>query len=266
MMKSLRKTLGDCCLALVLALSVVPALAQKSEPFPDTMASGVPKDVHTRAKLHTELGSMYFQGGNLIVALEELTIAISIDTNYAPAYSTRGLVLFYIKEYESAEKDFKRALSLDEKNPEISNNYGWFLCQIGKEKESIDYFQRAIKNPLYRTPDIAFLNAGACYVKLGELDKADDFVRRSLRFAPENPQALYQLALISYKRENYDAAKEHLKNVVRLSDPSAEVLWLYVRVERRLGDRVSESSFTAQLRRKFPDSPEYQELLKGNFE
>ena len=38
MMKSLRKTLGDCCLALVLALSVVPALAQKSEPLPDTMA------------------------------------------------------------------------------------------------------------------------------------------------------------------------------------------------------------------------------------
>ena len=110
------------------------------------------------------------------------------------------------------------------------------------------------------------LNAGACYIKLAELDKADDYVRRSLRFSPENPQALFQLALISYKRDNYDAAKEHLKNVVRLSDPSAEVLWLYVRVERRLGDRISESSFTAQLRRKFPDSPEYQELLKGNFE
>ena len=243
------------------------AMAQKSvAPEPEVLSNAAPKDIHTRAKLHTELASLYFQSGDLIVALEELTIAISIDPNYAPAYSTRGLVLFYIKEFESAEKDFKRALSLDEKNPEISNNFGWFLCQIGKEKESIDYFQRAIKNPLYRTPDIALLNAGTCYIKLGELDKADDYVRRSLRFSPENPQALFQLALISYKRDNYDAAKEHLKNVVRLSDPSAEVLWLYVRVERRLGDRISESSFTAQLRRKFPDSPEYQELLKGNFE
>jgi len=57
-----------------------------------------------------------------------------------------------------------------------------------------------------------------------------------------------------------------LKNVTRTGDPSAEVLWLYLRVERRLGDNSTESSLAAQLRRKYPDSPEYQELLRGNFE
>lgn len=266
-MIELRRFLTLFCLAAAVVLFAPPALAQKSvPPAEELIGSAKPKDIHTRAKLHTELASLYFQSGELIVALEELTIAISIDPDYAPAYSTRGVVLYYIKEFESAEKDFRKALSLDEKNPEISNNFGWFLCQIGKAKESIDYFQRAIKNPLYRTPDAAYLNAGACYVKLGDLDTADDYVRRSLRLKQDNPQALYQLANISYRRGNYDAAKEHLKNVVRLSDPNAEALWLYIRVERRLGDRVSENSFTAQLRRKFPDSPEYQELLKGNFE
>ena len=266
MMKSLRKTLGDCCLALVLALSVVPALAQKSEPLPDTMASGVPKDVHTRAKLHTELGSMYFQGGNLIVALEELTIAISINPNYAQAYSTRGLVLYYIKELVSAEKDFQRALDLDARDPEINNNYGWFLCQTGKEKESIAYFQRAINNPLYQTPETAFLNAGACYVKLGDLASAEAHVRKNLLFSRDNPQALFQLAKINYLRGNYDAAREYLKKVVSQTDPDAATLWLSLRVEHRLGDRSAESSLIAQLRRKYPDSVEYQEFLKGNFE
>ena len=175
-------------------------------------------------------------------------------------------MLYYIKEFDSAEKDFQRALDLDPKDPEISNNYGWFLCQIGKEKESITYFQRAIKNPLYQTPENAYLNAGACYSKMGELDMADDYVRKSLRFRPENPQALLQLALIGYKRGNFDAAKKHLTDVVRLSDPSAETLWLMLRVERKLGDRQAESSLSAQLRRKYPDSPECQEMLKGNFE
>lgn len=266
MMKSLRKTLGDCCLALVLALFVVPALAQKSEPLPDMMASGVPKDVHTRAKLHTELGSMYFQGGNLIVALEELTIAISINPNYAQAYSTRGLVLYYIKELVSAEKDFQRALDLDARDPEINNNYGWFLCQTGKEKESIAYFQRAINNPLYQTPETAFLNAGACYVKLGDLASAEAHVRKNLLFSRDNPQALFQLAKINYLRGNYDAAREYLKKVVSQTDPDAATLWLSLRVEHRLGDRSAESSLIAQLRRKYPDSVEYQEFLKGNFE
>jgi type IV pilus assembly protein PilF len=254
-------------LSICLLLAVPAAHAQKSEPPPaEMLSSAQPKDIYTRAKLHTELGSMYFQNGNLIVALEELTIAISINPNYAQAYSTRGLVLYYIKELVSAEKDFQRALSLDARDPEINNNYGWFLCQTGKEKESIAYFQRAMNNPLYQTPETAYLNAGACYVKLGELALAEEFVRKTLRLSRDNPQALVQLAKISYQRGNYDAAREHLNTVVRQSDPDAETLWLFVRVEHRLGDRSAERSLIAQLRRKYPDSPEYQEFLKGNFE
>lgn len=263
------KALRSCIMILgaLILLAALPAWAQRSvQQPPDEAPTSTPKDVYTRAKLHTELGSLYFQSGNLIVALEELTIAISINPNYAPAYSTRGLVLFHIKEWESANKDFRRALELDEKDPEIANNYGWFLCETGKEKESIAYFQKAIRNNLYQTPEVAFLNAGACYVKLGDITTGEDFVRRSLRLSPDNPRALFQLAQIAYLRGNYDAAKLHLAKVMNVTDPAADALWLFLRVERRLGDREAESSFAAQLRRKFPDSPEYQEFLKGNFE
>jgi type IV pilus assembly protein PilF len=230
------------------------------------MASTGQKDIHTRAKLHTELASLYFQANNLIVALEELTIAISINPAYAPAYATRGVVLYYIKEYESARKDFQRAIELDGRDPEINNNYGWFLCHTGKEKEAIDYFYRAIKNPLYQTPEVAYLNAGACYATMGDLDSAEDAVRKSMRFSSDNPQARYQLANIFYQRGNADAARKYLTDLVRTSEPSAEVLWLLLRVERRLGNAAAESSLTAQLRRNYPDSPEYQALLKGAFE
>ena len=267
-MKALRALIALLCVGGIALIYAPSALAQKSvaPTTTDAFSDSTPKDAHTRAKLHTELGSLYFQNGNLIVALEELTIAISINPNYAQAYSTRGLVLYHIKEFESAEKDFQTALNLDDKDPEISNNYGWFLCQSGKAKESIPYFQRAIKNSLYQTPEIAYLNVGTCYIKINDFDLAEEAIRKSLRFSQGNPRALFQLAIISYKRGNLDAAKELLKNVVRSSDPDAEVLWLYLRVERRLGERQSENSLAAQLRRKHPDSPEYQEFLKGNFE
>ena len=267
MMKVLRGLLASFCLASALLLVTPTALAQKSvSPQADSLTGSTPKDIHTRAKIHTELGALYFQDGNLIVALEELTIAISINPNYAQAYGTRGLVLYYIKEYVSAEKDFRKALELDSKDPEINNNFGWFLCQIGKEKESIDYFQRAIGNPLYQTPETAYLNAGTCYIKIGDLALAEEYIGKNLRFNRENPQALFQLAVISYKQGNYDAAKKHLLDVVRLTDPGADALWLFVKVSRRLGESEPESSFAAQLRRKFPDSPEYMELLQGKFE
>jgi type IV pilus assembly protein PilF len=266
-MKALRGMLAFVFFGALMLIAVPSAWAQKSvPPATDSLAGSAPKDIHTRAKMHTELGSLYFQDGNLIVALEELTIAISINPNYAQAYSTRGLVLYYIKELESADKDFRKALELDNKDPEINNNYGWFLCQIGREKDSIAYFQRAIKNPLYQTPETAFLNAGTCYIKLGDLASAEEYIGKNLRFNRENPQALYQLAVISYKQGNYDAAKKRLQDVVQLSDPSAETLWLFIKVSRRLGESEPESSFTSQLRRKFPDSPQYNELLQGKFE
>lgn len=268
MMKLLRRYVSALAWAAFVVVSAPVVLAQSSLPItlPEAVQTAAPKDNRTRAKLHTELASLYFQSGNLIVALEELTIAIAIDSEYAPAYSTRGLVLYYIREFDSADKDFRRALSLNEKDPEINNNYGWYLCQIGKVRESIAYFQKAIRNPLYQTPEIAYLNAGACHVKLGELDVAEDYVRKTLRFSPENPQALFQLAAINYKRGNFDAARELLMGVVRKNEPSAEALWLLLRVERRLGDNIAETSLATQLRRKYPDSPEHQMLLKGNFE
>ncbi len=267
MNKRMNRLVACSCAAAALLLFAPLGAAQQSAPDQTGgVSSPVPRDARTRAKAHTELGSLYFQNGNLIVALEELTLAAAIDPEYATAFSTRGLILYYVKEFESAEKDFQRALSLEGRNPDISNNYGWFLCQTGKVKESIPYFEQAHRNPLYQTPELAYLNQGACYIKLNELDLADDALRKSLRLMPENPQALFHLANVSYKRGNFDAAKKHLSEAVRLVDPGPEILWLYLRVERRLGNQSDERSLAAQLRRKFPDSPEYQELLKGNFE
>lgn len=225
-----------------------------------------PKDIVTRAKAHTELGSLYFQDGNWIVALEELTIATGINPDYAPAYSIRGLVLYYVKEWESADKDFRKALSLNDRDPEVNNNYGWFLCQTDRAKEAIPYFENAIASPMYRTPEIAFLNLGMCRIKLGELDQAEADIIKSLRLSPGNPQAYFSLAQISYQRGNYDAAKNYLSTLVSMNDPGAQVLWLALRIERRLGDRVAQTNLEAQLRRIYPDSPEYEQFRKGNFE
>lgn len=257
----------SCMAALTMTVSPILLAQQPASPSQGVSQSlPAPKDARTRAKAHTDLGSLYFQNGNLIVALEELTLAAAIDPEYAPAFSTRGLVLYHVKEFESAENDFRRALSLDEKNPDINNNYGWYLCHTGKAKESIAYFERAFRNSLYQTPGIAYLNAGACQIVAGDFDQAEDLLRKSLRLMPGNPEVLYQLADVSYKRGNFDAAKKHLREVFRLSDSGPEMLWLMLRVERRLGNHQDERSLAAQLRRRYPDSPEHEELLKGNFE
>jgi type IV pilus assembly protein PilF len=235
------------------------------EPI-DSRSQTQPRDPRTRAKLHTELGALYLQNNNLPVALEELTLAITIDPDYAKAYGTRGLAGFRVHELQLADQDFRRALSIDANDPEINNNYGWFLCQVVREKEAITFFQKAMRNPLYETPEKAYLNAGACYARLGDLAAAESHVQHSLRIAPNNSQALLQLADLNYRRGNLEVARQELTDLLRQADPSAEALWLGVRVERRLGNRSAEARYGNLLRRKFPLSTETQELLKGNFE
>ena len=114
------------------------------------------------AKVHTELAGEYYGLAKMGIALNEIDIALRADQNYAPAYSVRGLIHMALREYNEAEKDFQQSLRLDGSDSETHNNYGWFLCERGKEKESIPHFTAALKNPLYGTPERAYLNAGLC--------------------------------------------------------------------------------------------------------
>ncbi|EXI68281.1 MAG TPA: type IV pilus biogenesis/stability protein PilW [Candidatus Accumulibacter phosphatis] len=257
------------CLVVCLGLaacssgSVSPVAKKPVEDDVDSRQPTKPRDPRTRAKLHTELGAMYLQAGNLTVALEELSIAILIDPDYATAYSMRGLAAYRIRELQLADQDFRRALSLDGKDPEINNNYGWFLCQVGREKEALGHIQAAMRNPLYKTPEKAYLNAGSCYAKIGDLATAEGYVQQSLRILPGNPQALLELANINYRKGDLELARQELGDLLRHNEPNAEALWLGVRIERALGNRSAEARYISQLRRKFPLSPEAQELLKG---
>ena len=49
-----------------------------------------------------------------------------------------------------------------------------------------------------------------------------------------------------------------MAELMRKIDPTSEVLWLALRIERKLGDAESESRYATQLRRRFPASNEYQ--------
>ena len=108
---------------------------------------------------------LYITGNQYSVALDELKFALSMDSRYAPAYGVRGLVHMSLLEDNKAEEDFERSLDLDASDSGTRNNYGWFLCQRGREKESMAQFMEAMKNPLYATPEKAYLNAGICVQK-----------------------------------------------------------------------------------------------------
>jgi len=250
------------CMAVSLNLSIVHA---QEQPRMGMQESSV-KDPRSRAKLHTELGALYFQDRNIPVAMEELTVAIYIDSTYAPAYGIRALVHHYLKEPEHAETNFREALRYAPDDPEIANNYGWFLCQTGKYKDGMEQLERALRNRLYQTPDRAYLNGAQCAIGMGDMKLAEDYLDKAQRFGGGNPAINYHRADVFYRTNRLESARSEVADMMRRMEPNAEMLWLAIRIERKIGDREAETRLSNQLRRRFPSSNEYQELTKGNYE
>lgn len=217
------------------------------------------------ARIHTELAAQYYERTQYGVALEEIGKALQAESGYAPAYNVRGLVHMALHEDKEADDDFQHSLRLDINDSEAHNNYGWFLCQRGRERESVKQFMAALKNPLYTTPGKAYLNAGLCSKKAGEVKDADEFLQRALILQPNMPEALLGLADLSLANGDLAGAKSYFMRFEQRSAAllTAENLWLAVRIERGLGDKNSEESYALQLRKRFPDARETQLLLYG---
>ena len=252
-------------LSLILLAGCAP---QHQDPTHDTgTIIGEVGDPRNRAKLHTELASLYYSSGNLGVALEELRIAQTADSGYAPTYGMFGLVYMQLKENGRAEESFERALRLSPSDADINHNYGWFLCQTGREPASIKYFLLAIRNPLYPTPWRSYSAAGVCTMKTDARSKdAEAFFERALKLDPDEPDALLNLAKIRYHQGNAGEARKLVARHNKLVNPSPESLWLALRVERKMGERVAEQGFANQLRRRYPDSAEYRALQRGQYD
>lgn len=212
------------------------------------------------AKIHGELGSGYLEKKYYEIALEEFNESVKFDPNYALAYNGLGMVYSALRQDDKADANFQRSLQLDPTKSEAHNNYGSFLCTRGRYDESIPHFLEAVKNPLYPTPQFAYMNAGLCSLRKNDVLNAEAYLRKALQIDPLLHAAAYQMALIEFNRNKFETARYYLRNSL-IANPTAEVLWLGVRIARQLGDRDAEASQALELRRRYPDSDQTRALL-----
>lgn len=255
--------------AVLLITLLLGACAQP--PGADTLNSqqtstGNVSEAQNRARVHTELAADYFTRTQYAIALEELRDAISADGNYAPAYNMLGLVYMQLHEDKTAESNFRRAIELAPNESETHNNYGWFLCTRNRFEPAIAQFNEALRNPLYPSPERALTNAGVCSLKAGNQTAAEAYFQRALKYQPNQPQALSQLADIYFRQGRYTESRTLLTRYFDVSQPSPAALWLGVRLMRKMDDRNAEASYGLQLRKRFPDAPETHLLLNGKYE
>lgn len=215
------------------------------------------------AQINLELGIDYFRKGRLEQAKEKIEKALEQDSRNASAHAAAGLLYDRLNDERKADSHFQRALSLDSKNPEVRNNYAAFLCQRGQHDRGEKMALTALNDALYKTPEIALLNAGNCSRNAGRLDAAEAHYRKALERRPRFAPVLFQMADLELHQKNFMAARAFLERHMEIARASAASLYLGYRIERELGNLQAADGYARRLRNEFPTSSETKELIQS---
>jgi type IV pilus assembly protein PilF len=213
-----------------------------------------------RVEIHTQLGATYLSRNQLDIAQQELERALDINSDDSQANHIMGLLQIRLKQDGKAEQYFRRAVGEQPENPDARNSYGVFLCERGRLDEADEQFRAAIKNPLYKSPEQASVNAGLCQLKKPDQHAAATYFRTALTHNPRQPQALLNMARYSFENGEALPARGFMQRYFEVATDTAEVLLLAFRIERALGDKNAQATYALRLRGKFPQSAEARQL------
>ncbi|MBB1078184.1 type IV pilus biogenesis/stability protein PilW [Rhodoferax sp. 4810] len=219
-----------------------------------------------RARIRVELALGYLEQGKTTVALDEIKQAILIDPNYSDAFSLRGLIYMRLNDYGIAEESFNKALSLRPRDSDVLHNMAWLKCQDGRYAQSMDYFNRALANPMYRERAKTHMAQGLCQIKAGQLAEAEASLLKSYEFNAANPVTGYHLSNLLFQRKDFARAQFYIRRLNNTEMANAETLWLGVKIERRMANLEAMNQLAVQLVKRFPQSAEAVLYQRGAFD
>ena len=208
------------------------------------------------AQINVQLGSRYLIQNKMNLARTKLEKALIQDPDNALAHSTMALLLENVGQHEDVIEHFEEALDLDPGNSDIKNNYGTYLCNQSKYERAQELFQEAIKDPYYKTPSVALINAGKCALTNSKYKIAEALLRKALRTNQKSATALYSMAVLGLKSKRYLMTRAYIQRYHGIKAQSAQSLWVQIKAEKALGDKVSMNELIKIMNKKFPDSDE----------
>ncbi len=211
--------------------------------------------------LNKQLGTVYLRQGNLALAKEKLERAEQYNPRDPEIHAVLALLYERLDIPKEVDAHYRTAIRLAPKDPQILNNYAVYLCQKGgRVDEGVKRFMEAARNPLYRTPELAYTNAGVCLRGAKRLDEAGNAFARALQIRPSYAEAMYQAADLNIERGQIAQGREQLDKYLSSYNATADLLLLGVRMSRALGDRMGEEKYTRRLRVEFAGSEQLKSL------
>jgi type IV pilus assembly protein PilF len=249
------------------AITVAGCATPQASPGGDSVVTEFDEPpARKRARIRMELAIGYFEQGKTSVALDELKQVIAIDPDYPDAYNLRGLVYMQLNDPQLAEESFRRAVVLNPNDGNTLHNLGWLQCQQRRFDDADASFQQALARPLYPQRAKTLMAEGVCQLRAGKSDVAERTLAKAYELDAGNPVVGYNLATLLFARGDLTRAQFYIRRLNNSELANAETLWLGIRVERKLGDRLAMAQLGDQLKKRFPRSHQATAFEKGAFD
>lgn len=224
------------------------------------------KENKTQAvKDYVQLGLAYTQQGNYDLARQHFQKALTIDGNSAGALAGMGLLYQIQDEPDLAEQSFEKAIDSDPSYTRGRTFYGAFLYARGRYQDCYDQFSRAAQDVTFPDRSLIYTNLGRCAEKIGRQEEAIQDFRKALGINRQNIPALLGLTKALLASNRYTEARRYnlqMNDLISASpkvQPSADALWVSIRIARHFNDADREASLALLLRNLYPKSEEYKQ-------
>lgn len=243
--------------AVLIITSCTTSSTSFSTPYTTTTPTNSNSNNYDREKAaatRLTLGLRYLAQGDYDKAKFNLDKAY---THYPDSANVlRGYAWYYekVSENEQAALFYKRALKIDDKNPDLLNQYGVFLCRKGQLAQSLELFMKSAKILSNKNVSGTYENAATCNYQSGDIEQAQKYYRKALNHNPEQRDSLLGMATIEFSKARYKRTLAYLKRFEKVSQHTPRSLWLALRTESHLRNMNGVASYALKLEQLFPDS------------
>jgi TolB-like protein/Flp pilus assembly protein TadD len=203
------------------------------------------------ASPHAGLADIYQLSDRPQLAREEVQKALDLDDQLAEAHnSLANLLYLFNRDWEGADREFKRALELDHNYAPAHHWYSMYLAFGGRKKEALVEAQKAYDlDPLSAV-------AGANFAKIleeaGQDDRAIEQAKKTLDLNPDSAVTHAVLGLGYQDKRMYTDAIAEYKRALQLGGSPAEMRGLLGNAYAVSGNRTDAEKIIAELQSLWP--------------
>ena len=204
------------------------------------------------ASAHAGLADIYEISDRPRLAREEVQKALELDDQLVEAHNSRANLLYlFNRDWEGAEKEFKRALELDHNYAPAHHWYSMYLATEGRKEEALVEAQKAYElDPLSA---VAGANLSKIREEAGQDDRAIEQAKMTLDLEPDSAVTHAVLGLGYQDKRMYTEAIAEYKRALQLGGSPAEMRGLLGNAYAVSGNRPDALKMIAELKSLWPE-------------